>query len=278
MRWFTTKTKNLWRELGDRWTEHIATRHVRDGHEPMPAYVVVRRRGIAEPFDPKHNKMHERFDREAKGDPALPKKRAALAAKKEELTHETSPFILLVGILALLIVEYFGALQLLTLVGLENPTRAISAVALTTGLFALTDHATKKHAAKKSFYLTVTVYAAVVMGIAIVNLGNAQADDDAALTYEIGASIVMLITTAGPALVGKLWITSYHKVRPIHRQARELQKAISTMEHTQREASDEIDRIVRFNHYYEQERERITAIYMLAYKTATPGNPYARRQ
>lgn len=260
--------------------ERYAVAHAAGAHEPMPQLVAEKYVGVAQPFDPEHNDEHRRLAELATQTPQTVALRTELTALRKELAKHYPRVLLWLGLLITYVFEVAGYLQFLILLGIEGVLRVTMAFAFAAGIIVATKLATKPGHGRRNnkiFYASLALWAVIVIAIAIVNLGNTTIDEGSSISYDGAAAIVMVFTTIAPAAAAKVLLDLLEPVEPLARRKKQIDEDIKKSEEVQRQALEQIHRIESWHAYVAQEAAQITATYLLAYKSATPGNPYATR-
>lgn len=255
-----------------------AAHHRRKQLFPMPDLLVKKLLGPRPVFDPVGDPRHRRYEEERQLHPDVSAWNAELQADGKALTHHASRWLLRGILVALLIVEFLGAGQLLANEGMENPERSIVAAATACILFFLLWVAAKllrEREQARWFYLVVASIALLALSIAILRHDETSVEGSSGLSNWSGA-IFLLFVTLGPGLLAKHVLTALLPVEQLSKNIRRLRRLIKRAHVTQARAIRELDRISLWQAYWDQESEQITATYLLEYRLQEPGpNPYA---
>lgn len=278
MRWKEKKWWALPKWRRNQIIEQYAKHHAAAGHEPMPQLLVEKYVGVAEPFAPARNEEHRRLSvlaAETLPTAALRQEREAL---RKELAKHYPRWVLWLGIVITYGFEVARYLQFLLLLGIEGILRITMAFAFAGAIILATKLATKEHSRRRAklFYVAMALWAVIVISIAIVNLGNTATDEDVSAWYNLAAAIVMVFTTVGPAFVAKMLLHLLEPVEPLVRRKQQVDDDLQQADKIQADAVASIQHIHSWYAYVQQETKQITAVYLLAYKTTLPPNPYVR--
>jgi hypothetical protein len=138
------KVKGWYSEKKTAWTAARAgTKHGHTGNEPMADLVINARLGEEPAFDPSTNKDHADLDAQSKPHPQLAEWISGVQTAEKALTKLPNRWMLRITFPALLGVEYAATNDLLAGQGMENPHRAIVAIAASAIFFYLTYLASK---------------------------------------------------------------------------------------------------------------------------------------
>lgn len=138
------KVKGWHSEKKTDWTAARAgAKHGRAGIEPMADLVINARLGEERIFDPNSNAHHADLEAQSKPHHQLAEWQAGVQAAEKALTKLPNRWTLRIAFPALLGAEYAATNDLLAGQGMENPHRAIVAIAASAIFFYLTYLASK---------------------------------------------------------------------------------------------------------------------------------------
>jgi hypothetical protein len=253
-----------------------AVHHRRKQLSPMPDLLVKKLLGPRPVFDPVGDPRHRRYEQERQPHPDLPVWHAELHTDEKLLTHHASRWLLRGILVALLIVEFLGAGQLLADEGMENPQRSIVAAATACVLFFLLWIAAKllgQREQSRWFYLVVASIALFALAIAILRHDETSVEESSGLS-NWSSAIFLLFVTLGPGLLAKHVLTALLPVDQLTKNTHRLRRLITRAQRAQARAITELDRISLWQAYWDQESEQITATYLLEYRLQEPDNTY----
>ena len=272
------KVKGWYSEKKTDWTAARAgAKHGRAGVEPMAELVIKARLGEELNFDPRTNKHHADLEERNKPHPQLLEWQAGVQAAEKALTKYAKRWLLWIGFLGLLGVEYAGINELLAGQGMEHPHKTIVAIGGSAIFFALTYMASK---AKKRiwFALLLIGITAFVISMALLWRDNTTSEDTSMLANWASA-IFLSIAVAGPGLLAKAVFANLVPAEAHAKNRRRLLREIKRAQSVREQAAEEIRLLQNWHSWYVQEANRMRSIYTLAYheaggkKTMTE-NPY----
>jgi hypothetical protein len=133
--------------FSEKFTAWIAKRkgkqHAKQGLDPMPDLVISAHLGEDSIFDPEGNEDHRAIERLCKPHPKLKTWQQEVRSAEEALTNYPKRVLLWVGFTIALGIEFAAMDQLLSGQGMEQPHRAVVAIAGACILFFLTYNAAK---------------------------------------------------------------------------------------------------------------------------------------
>ena len=250
------------------WVRLHAMHHRRKQLSPMPELLVKKLLGPRPVFDPVGDPRHRRYEQERQPHPDLSVWNAELQTDGKALTHHASRWLLRGILVALLIVEFLGAGQLLANEGMENPARSIVAAATACILFFLLWIGAKllgQREQSRWFYLVVASIALFALAIAILRHDETSVDASSGIA-NWSSAIFLLFVTLGPGLLAKHVLSALLPVEQLTKNTHRLRRLIKRAQRTQARAITELDRISLWQAYWDQESEQIIATYLLEYR------------
>lgn len=258
-------------EKSNRVARSAGEKHKRAGVEPMADLVIKARLGEELVFDPKNNQHHAELEARSKPHPQLAEWQSAVQAAERALTKLAKRWLLWIGFLGLLGVEYAGINELLAGQGMENPNKTIVAIAGSAIFFYLT-HMASKARKRIWFALLLILIAVFVVSMALLWQDNTASEDTSTLANWASA-IFLSITVAGPGLLAKAVFEHLVPAEAHAKNRRRLLREIKRAEAIRQKAVDAIRQIQNWHSWYVQEANRMRSIYTLAYREASGKSP-----
>lgn len=233
----------------------------RDVPRYMAPYVVATWLGKMPAFTPRTNAEHARINADRKLPKEVSEWKRKLQEKKEALTEYSSRWLLRAILAFLYGAEVFGDIQLLIMLNVEGFRRTLMSLALAFFIFFITWYCTSAKERTIWWKWAVAAYAAIAIAIAIVQIHGTPTTDDATLLSNIAGGVIMVVATAGTALVAHFII---ERLLPAQKCWREIvlhQKNIARAEAAKRRADTYVARIERQRIIWIGEAEQIVSVY-----------------
>jgi hypothetical protein len=216
---------------------------------------VVSNLGPHPSFDPVGNHEHARVARDLNRTSELEELSADLREQEDGRAGLISVFGGTVLLLTLYVIETLGCVSILRSLGFQNPERLLYGFGLATFILALTA-AVVHHRRWWAFGL----YGLLVLGVAIVRLGDI-ASEDGTVSEDLAGAVVLVSVTAGPAFLAELLFRRLSPAVRAWREIRKLRSRIRKLDKRQRRAQAYVERIGRSGEAWDREAERIRNIY-----------------
>jgi hypothetical protein len=233
-------------------------------------------------YSPDTNADHARNEAARILPSELPLWESQLREKEHELTKYPSRSLLWVGLLGLFVCEVFGDIQLLMLLNVDVARRTIMSIAFAAFIFFITwicstgnGNTEKKKSRNFWWKVALAFYALLVIAIAVIQANSTPTTEESTRLSQLSAGIILLCTTAGPALVAHFIL---ERLAPLERCAREirlLRRQITSATLAKRKADEYIARIENWKAYWQNEAEQIVAVYRMKFVLAGGTPPSA---
>lgn len=241
-------------------------------------------------FSPAAHESHAQLTADMAKAGELDETRRDIADTEEQLRHLPSPQLLSVGILILLLSEFFAASLLLAGLGMSGIERLVLAMALTAGIVFLTGRVIEAAPSIRQtdsppgphFRLLVGVYVILLAALAITRGASVEADVEGGGIVRAGYVLLLLAIAAGPSWLVERWMRErklpaalLDKLAMLKRREKELARVVHRAE---RFAARLSEKAVA----WEQSLGQLAAEYRLAHRreraTAPEALPAARRR
>ena len=173
-----------------------------------------RRLGEKPLFAPAAHEGHAQLTADMAKAGELDETRRDIADAEEQLRHLPSPRALAVGILVLLLSEFFASSLLLAGLGMSGIERIVLAMALTAGIVFLTGRVIEaasplgqiEGAPSPRFRLLVVIYVVLLASLAITRGASVEADVEGGGLVRAAYVLLLLAIAAGPSWLVERWM------------------------------------------------------------------------
>lgn len=257
-------------EKSNRNARRAGENHGGTGAEPMADLVIKARLGEEPVVDPRNNPQHAELEAQSKPHPQLAEWTAGVQAAEKALTKYAKRWLLWIGFLGLLGVEYAAISELLAGQGMENPHKTIVAIGGSAIFFALSYMASK--ATKRIWFALLLIGITLfVISIAVLWQDNTASEDTSKLANWASA-VFLSIAVAGPGLLAKVVFANLVPAEAHAKNRRRLLREIKRAESIRQKAAEKLRRLRDWHSWYVQEANRMRNIYTLAYQEARAKN------
>src|SRR5579864_2433931 len=195
-----------------------------------------------------------------------------LARLRAELTRHVSRTTLLVGLGAAFAFEVLGAVMVLRTLGFENPERLVLGAGLAFLVFFLTYECVhlgrvtssvpgEKPKRSPGFLPLVTIYATLVIAIAIVRSGDAQLGEGASISFAWANAFIMVACSVGPAWLGENLLRRLAPVSPLAKEVQRLRKEQRRHERNRERGTAHIEARMRASEDWDRKMVQTRALY-----------------
>lgn len=194
---------------------------------------------------------------------------------EREAAEHGSAALYTTGIVATVVLEAFGANQLMGSLGMESSERFLLGLALAIALVGFTYIASNRvaptseeeasgvmQAAKRSLMsmIILGMYSAIVVAIAVIRV-ESSTDDESSGLGSVAQALVLLVTAVGPAWLAEWLIRKRAPAANVRARAAIVKRELRLAERKHKQARDAINNITREGVRWDGEAARRRAVY-----------------